>query len=388
MTSEPASRRIDSIDLLRGLVIVLMGLDHVRDFFSPYPFQPENLEQASAALFLTRWVTHFCAPVFLLLAGVGASLWQAKGRSRRQLSAFLATRGLWLILLEITVVNLGWLHFLYGSYVFIQVIWVIGCSMLFLAGLIWLPRWATASIGLLMVAAHNLLDGVQASDFGDWGLLWAILHEQFWQPLGDSFGLIVVYPLIPWLGVMALGYALGPVFRQRPEARRAVLTRVGLATTAAFLVLRLVNLYGDPNPWEVNGRGAVYTGLSLLNTTKYPASLLFLLMTLGPSIWLLPRLENLGGRLSRALVTFGRVPLFFYLVHVPVIHLVAAVYSSARYGGVGWWAQGPQSWPAGYVPNLALAWVIWVLVTVALYPLCLWFAGVKRRRKSPLLSYL
>ena len=388
MTSEPPSRRIDSIDLLRGLVIVLMGLDHVRDFFSPYPFQPENLEQASAALFLTRWVTHFCAPVFLLLAGVGAWLWQAKGRSRRELSVFLATRGLWLILVEITLVNLGWLHFLYGGYIFIQVIWAIGCSMLFLAALARLPRWAIAVTGLVTVAAHNLLDGIQASQFGDWGLAWGILHQQFWQPLGENFGLIVVYPLIPWLGVMALGYVLGPVFLQEPGARRVALTRIGLAATAAFLILRFVNLYGDPSPWEVNARGTVYTVLSFLNTTKYPASLLFLLMTLGPAIWLLPRLESLSGRLSRALVTFGRVPLFFYLVHVPVIHVVAAVYWWARFGVIGAWAQGARNWPEGYVPDIRFAWVIWILVTVALYLLCLWFAGVKRRRRSRLLSYL
>ncbi len=365
-----------------------MGLDHVRDFFSPYPFQPENLEQASAALFLTRWVTHFCAPVFLLLAGVGAWLWQAKGRSREEVARFLFTRGLWLILLELTVVNLGWLHFVYGGYIFIQVIWAIGCSMIFLAALLWLPRWAIAAVGLVMVAGHNLFDGLSASQFGDWGLLWAIFHQQYWQPLSDSFRLVVVYPLVPWLGVMALGYALGPVFQLEAGARRRALVRIGLGATAAFLALRWLNLYGDPNPWEANARGAVHTVLSFLNTTKYPASLLFLLMTLGPAIWALPRLESLRDPLSRALVTFGRVPLFFYLVHVPVIHVVAAIYWWARFGTVGNWAQGARSWPEGYVPDIRLAWVVWVLVTVALYPACRWFAGVKRRRRSAFLSYL
>ncbi len=391
MATQAVTRRIDSIDLLRGLVIVLMGLDHVRDFFSPYPFQPENLDEASAALFLTRWVTHFCAPVFLLLAGVGAWLWQAKGRSREELVRFLVTRGLWLILLEVTVVNLGWLHFIYGGYVFIQVIWAIGCSMIFLALLLRLPRWAIAAIGLAMVAGHNLFDGISAAQFGDWGLAWAILHQQFWQPLGDSFGLVVVYPLVPWLGVMALGYALGPLFHLERAERRRVLGRIGLGATAAFVILRLVNGYGDPSPWEVGTRGTLYTGLSFLNTTKYPASLLFLLMTLGPAIWLLPRLEEVaarGGGLSRALVIFGRVPLFFYLIHVPVIHVVAAIYWQLRFGVVGAWAQGARSWPEGYVPDIRLAWVLWILVTIALYPPCRWFAGLKRRRRSPLLSYL
>ena len=388
MTAEAVSRRIDSIDLLRGLVIVLMGLDHVRDFFSPYPFQPENLEQASAALFLTRWVTHLCAPVFLLLAGVGAYLWQSKVRSREELARFLAVRGLWLILLELTVVNLSWLHFLYGRYVFIQVIWVIGVSMLFLAAILRLPRRMIAAIGLVMVVGHNLLDGIKASDLGDWGLAWAVLHQQFWQPLGESFGLVVVYPLIPWLGVLALGYVLGPVFLEPPEDRRRTLTSIGLGATALFVVLRLVNLYGDPNPWEVNERGPVYTVLSFLNTTKYPASLLFLLMTLGPALWLLPKFEALRDPISRALVTFGRVPLFYYLVHLPVIHIAALLYWWPRFGGAGWWAQGPRAWPVGYVPDIRLAWIVWILVTVALYPLCRWFAGVKRRRRSAFLSFL
>ena len=388
MAPELASRRIDSIDLLRGLVIVLMGLDHVRDYFSPYPFQPENLEQASAALFLTRWVTHLCAPVFLLLAGVGASLWQSKGRSREELSRFLAVRGLWLILLELTLVNLSWLHFIYGRYVFIQVLWAIGVSMLFLAAIVRLPRAVIAAIGLFMVAGHNLLDGIQASDFGAWGLVWAVLHQQFWQPLGESFGLVVVYPLVPWLGVMALGYGLGPVFLEAREERRRKLTWIGLGATTLFVSLRFSNLYGDPNLWQVSERGVLYTLLSFLNTTKYPASLLFLLMTLGPALWLLPRLESLRDPLSRALVTFGRVPLFYYLVHVPVIHVVAALYSWPRYGGVGWWAQGPTAWPEDYGPDVRFAWVVWILITVALYPLCRWFAGVKRRRRSPFLSFL
>lgn len=383
------SRRLESIDLLRGLVIVLMALDHARTFFSPYPYQPENLEQASAALFLTRWLTHLCAPVFVFLAGTSAWLWRdARGASRAELAGFLVTRGLWLILLEVTVINLSWLHFVYGGYVFIQVIWVLGCAMLFLAALLWLPRWAIAAVGLAMVLGHNLADGVRASELGGWALPWAVLHEQYWQPLGESFGLVVVYPLVPWLGVLALGYALGPVFRLPAGERRRQLTRLGLAVTAGFVVLRLVNLYGDPNPWEPSERGALITLLSFLNTTKYPASLLFLAMTLGPALWMLPRLEGLRDPLSRVLVTFGRVPLFFYLIHVPAIHLAAVVAWGLRFGGVGWWAQGPAAWPPGYEPRVALAWVVWLLATAALYPVCRWFAGVKRRRRSPLLSYL
>ncbi len=381
-------RRIDSVDLLRGLVIVLMALDHVRDFFAPFGFQPENLERASPALFLTRWVTHFCAPVFVLLAGLGAALYRARGRSRREVAFFLATRGAWLVLLELTVINLSWLHFIYGGYVFIQVIWVLGISMLVLAALVWLPRWAIAAFGLALVAGHNLLDRIEAADFGDLGLAWALLHEQFWQPLGDSFGLVVVYPLLPWPGVMALGYALGGVFGLPAAERRRWLARIGLAATAAFVVLRAVDLYGDPRPWAEQARGAVYTALSFLNTTKYPASLLFLLMTLGPAIALLPLLERWRGRLGRALVTFGRVPLFFYLIHVPAIHLLAAVWSWARYGAAGWWFSRPEGWPQGYTPDLVTAWVVWLLVTAALYPLCARFAEHKRRSSSRLLRYL
>lgn len=373
-----------------------MGLDHVRDFFGPTPFPPEDLSQASAALFLTRWVTHFCAPVFVFLAGLGAALYQANGRSRSETARFLCTRGLFLIVLELTVINVSWLSF-WNGYLFIQVIWVIGASMIALAGLLYLPRMAILAVSVVMIAGHNLLDGIRPDAFGSLGWLWSVLHVRNWIPLGDGFGMIVIYPLVPWIGVMSLGYLLGPVFALSAQERRRRLVTWGAVLTLLFLALRAVNVYGDPSPWQANERGAVFTLLSFLNTTKYPASLDFLLMTLGPALLVLPALEAFRGRLAQAFVVFGRVPLFFYVVHIPVIHLSAVVFSKLYYGVVGpesgvpwigWFLQGPQAAPPGYEQNLWLVWGVWIVVTVALYWPCKWYAHLKRTRENPIYSYL
>lgn len=384
-------RRIEAIDLLRGLVIVLMALDHVRDFFGPTPYRPEDLTQSSAALFLTRWVTHFCAPVFVFLAGLGARLYREGGRGPREVSAFLAKRGFLLIVLELTVINLSWLMIVYSGLLFVQVIWVIGVSMLALALLSRLPRWACWTIAVGMIAGHNLLDPITPGDFeGAAAHLWGILHVTHWIPVSPDFGIYVVYPLIPWIGVMLLGWAFGDVYIGPPAGRRKRLLLSGAGVTAAFLVLRAINTYGDPWRWAAQERGDLFTVLSFLNTQKYPPSLLFLAMTLGPALLLLGALDGrrLDGRISAFLLDFGRVPLFFYLLHIPFIHLLAAAWSKFAYGRVGWWFQNPQGYPAEYEPGLLATYGVWIGVTLALWPVCRSYAAFKRRHDHPLLRYL
>jgi uncharacterized membrane protein len=381
--------RLDSVDLLRGLVIVIMALDHARDFFTSVRFEATDLEQTTAPLFLTRWITHFCAPVFVFLAGTSAFLYQARGRTRAEVSRFLLTRGLWLVLLELTVVRWAWnFNFNYTTeLLFVQVIWVIGVSMVVLAGLVHLPLSAVAGIGIAMVAGHNLLDPITPEALGAWGPLWTLLHVQAAIPLRGDQVFVVIYPLIPWIGVMAAGYAFGTLLRRPERERRRALLGLGAGLTLGFLAIRAVNGYGDPAPWSVQ-ESAGRTVLSFLNTTKYPPSLLFLLMTLGPAIALLPLLERLTGPLARAVTVFGRVPLFFYVLHLYLIHAVAltvgvlAGFDPRSFLHV--WLFLPDEW--GY--GLGVVYLVWAGVVLALYPACRWFAGVKARRREVWLSYL
>jgi uncharacterized membrane protein len=380
----PSAERVRGLDLMRGIVIVLMVIDHVRWFLSSARFDPTDPAQTTVALFFTRWVTHFCAPVFMLLAGAGAYLSLGRGRTRGELSWFLLTRGLWLILLEVTVARLGWqFNFDYG-YTGLLVFWALGWSMIGLAGLARLPLPWVAALGLLMIATHNLLDGFAPAS--SW--LWTILHQPGTLMLGPDVAVFVLYPLVPWIGVMAVGYAFGALATLSPVQRDSIYLRLGVALTATFLLLRLGNVYGDPSPWT--GQQTWWrTPLSFLNTTKYPASLLFLLMTLGPAIAVLPWLERLRGGTAELLLTVGRVPLFFWLLHVPLIHLVAVGLSLARYGEVIPWLyrNPPTPLPEGYGYGLGLVYAVTVGVVAVLYPVCRWFAGVKRRRKDAWLSY-
>jgi uncharacterized membrane protein len=381
--------RLDSVDLLRGLVIVIMALDHARDYFTNVRFGFTGLDQVTAPLFFTRWITHFCAPVFVFLAGTSAFLYQARGRSRAEVSRFLVTRGLWLVVLELTVVRWAWnFNFNYTTeLLFVQVIWVLGVSMIVLAGLIYLPMPAVAAVGMAMILGHNLLDGITPESLGAWGPLWIFLHVQAMVPLGSSQNLLVAYPLIPWIGVMAAGYAFGTLLLRPERQRRRTLLLLGSALTLAFLLIRVVNVYGDPAPWtaqETAGR----TVLSFLNTTKYPPSLQFLLMTLGPAIAVLPLFERLTGPVARAVIVFGRVPLFFYVLHLYLIHALALTVGALAGFDPGQflhlWMRLPEGW--GY--GLPVVYLVWAGVVLALYPACRWFAGVKARRREAWLSYL
>jgi uncharacterized membrane protein len=414
------SHRLDSIDLMRGLIMVIMALDHVRDYWHHdslvpkdptsagvmEPINPVNLNETSGVLFLTRWVTHFCAPTFVFLAGTGAFLYGSRGRSRAALAGFLLTRGLWLVLLDLTLVRLGWAFHLWGPnekgvWEFGGgIIFVIGAAMVLLSGLVFLPTVAVAAFGVVVIACHNLLDGKTAADLHLPAWVWGVLHDPRGGEVvpGVTFG--VGYGLLPCLGIMAAGYGFGMLYLSPPAVRRWRLLALGLVLTALFVVLRRINLYGDPpspnpstpGPWSVR-QPWYFTVFSFLNCQKYPASLLFTLMTLGPSITLLGLFEWARGPVARFFVVFGRVPLFFYLLHVPLIHGLIVGLDYLRYGwspqaADGCWSVASRHPPSDYGVNLAVAYLVWVGVVLALYPLCLWFAGVKQRHRSVWLSYL
>lgn len=377
--------RINSIDLLRGLVMVVMALDHVRDFFGAGGGNVRDI--GDAGLFLTRWVTHFCAPTFILLAGVSAYLHGARGHSTRDTSRFLLTRGLFLIVLELTLVRVAW-RFNYDLSIFVfQVIWVLGAAMVVLALLVHLPRWAIAAIGLAMVAGHNLLDGIRAEDLGSAGFAWAFLHQPALLRVA-GVGVYPFYSLLPWVGVMALGYALGPIMRLERGQRRRWLLRLGAGISVGFVLLRATNLYGDPTAWT-SYDNVVSTVLSFINCEKYPPSLLYLMMTLGPMLMLLAVFEQARGRVADSIITIGRVPLLYYVAHLYLIHALAVLYAAVTVGDSAWlFAGAPLRKPAGYGLPLGGLYVVWLLVVVSLYPVCRWFADLKQRRREWWWSYL
>jgi uncharacterized membrane protein len=378
--------RLDSIDLVRGLVMVLMALDHTRDFFGQ---GGSNLRDVTdPALFLTRWITHFCAPTFIFLAGVSAWLFEARGRSVAQVSWFLLTRGFWLMLMEFTLVRLGWTFNLGPGWFMTQVIWAIGASMVVLSGLVYLPRRAIAAIALAMIAGHNLLDGLRAEQFGALGWVWNLLHEPDLLRLGGGNALFALYPLIPWAGVMAAGYAIGPLFKQSAATRRRWLIGLGALTTLGFVVLRATNLYGDPEPWRPQ-QDALATMLSFVNCEKYPPSLLYLMMTLGPALLALAAAEGLRGRLAGWIVTFGRVPFFYYVAHIFLLHALAIGFALLTVGQASWlFGQAPGDKPAEFGLALPGVYLMTVVVLVLLWPLCRWFAARKEHRPEWWWSYL
>src|SRR3954470_4343085 len=392
--SPPTTRpRNDAIDLLRGVVMVLMALDHVRDLFSSYPTDPTvTLDTTTPGLFFTRWVTHFCAPVFMLLAGASAFL-AGSHRSRPELARFLAARGLWLVLAELTLVRWGGLFELGFHILIFQVIWVIGVSMVLLAGLVLLRLRPIhiGAIGLALVVGHGMLDGVHASSFGRWGWLWMLVHEGGVFTPGDHVAK-VFFPLVPWVALMPVGYAAGVVFTWPAARRRRFLLRLGVGMVLAFVALRGANGYGDPRPWT-SQRTPLVTLFSFLACRKHPASLCYLLMTLGPALAFLGLAEGITARWARPLVSFGRVPFFYYLLHVPLIH-AAAVASGAILGGAAGasafahklFLPGVETMRWGF--SLPVVYVAWALVVFSLYPVCRWFAGVKARRRAAWLSYL
>ncbi|MBV8760348.1 MAG: DUF1624 domain-containing protein [Deltaproteobacteria bacterium] len=376
-------RRIDSIDLLRGAIMIVMALDHVRDFLSPRA-SPTDLATTTVPLFFTRWITHFCAPGFMLLAGLSIGIQRSRGATRSALARFLVTRGLWLVVLEVTILRMAGFAFTVDvTHPLLLVIWALGACMIVMAAVVWLPSRVVLPLAAIGIVGHNLLDHVDSTS-----LPWLVLHRPGLFELGPFHG-IVGYPLIPWVFVMMLGYALAPIFSWDAARRRRVLLAAGTLMVVAFVVVRATNVYGDPFPWASQPRGAAYTFLSFLNCTKYPPSLCFLLMTLGPLFIGLAALENVR---APVVVTYGRVPFFYYVLHIPLIHLVAIVYAQVSIGRSDFLIDMNPITAFDNVPaygmSLAGTFAVWIAVVAALYVPCRWYAAVKARSRSPWLSYL
>jgi uncharacterized membrane protein len=390
--------RLVSVDVLRGLVMVIMALDHTRDFLTDLRFAPEDLAHTNGALFFTRFITHYCAPVFAFLAGTGAFLATSRGKSLQYVSRFFLTRGLWLVLLEFTVVDFAWgfVPWAHGG-----VIWILGWSMVAMALIVWLPvRWI-AALGVGMIATHNLLDRISPASFGRFSWAWILLHSPGRIPIGD-FQFSVRYVLIPWVGVMAAGFAFGTLLL-RPDRRKWILT-LGIAATALFFVLRGINVYGNgiaglplryaysSGPWSVQPTLSL-TLVSFFNTLKYPPALDYLLMTLGPALILLGLLDKAKAEhgLSHILLVFGRVPLFYYVLHIYLLHIMAIVISLAFHQPI-WYgtiiADFAQK-PVGYGHGLPFIYAMWILAVAILYVPCLWFMKFRSRHRDwAWLSYL
>jgi len=394
-----ATTRLDSVDLLRGIIMVVMSLDHLREFLTYIPFTPEDLSRTWPTLFFTRWITHFCAPLFFFLAGTGAYLRSTRGRSTSEVSRFLWTRGLWLVALELTVLGFGWT---FKPWFFAGVIWALGLCMVLMAALVRIPvRWL-AVFGVAMIFLHNLLDPIQPERLGKFRWVWTILHAPGFIPIAPQRGiLIVLYVLIPLVGVMAAGYAFGALLRLPEERRRRTMFMIGLSATTLFVVLRATNFYGNPTNTPFPGAGpfiaqhsAVMSVLAFLSVEKYPPSLQFLLMTLGPGILALAifdRVRTERNAIARALIAFGRVPFFYYVIHIYVAHLIAVAVALAFHQPVtrilhgGFMFTPPEP---GYGHGLPFIYVVWMLMNVALYFPCRWYAEYKRTHRQWWLSYL
>jgi len=395
---DPANQRgyrLNAIDMVRGLVIVIMAIDHVRDFVMVGTDQdPTTNPNVTAVLFFTRWITHFCAPVFVLLAGTSAGLMTTR-RSPHALARFLVSRAAWLFFVEIFVISTlatfsprGIPELGGRIFVLMQVIWAIAASMLVLAALQYVGRRACLVVGLAILLSHNLLDPIwPANAFFAERPLWVALHAQT-AFHGGPFQFIFVYPVLAWIGVMLVGFGAAEMF-ELPQARRnAALLRVGAALTAAFVVLRVVGVYGDPNPWQLQPGGAMATVIDFLNTTKYPPSLLFLLMTLGPAAVLCALADRWTGAIKNVLVTFGRVPFAFYVPHFLLIHVIAILLAMAQGFDGRQFFTFPLFFPKGYGVGLPGVYALWAVVVITLYPFCRWVAAVKARRRDWWLSYV
>jgi len=400
------NERINSIDFLRGVVMMIMLLDHTREYVHAGALQsdPTNLETTTVPVFFTRWITHFCAPVFVFLAGSSIYLQKLNGKSNAELSRFLITRGLWLIFLEFTVVRFLIVFNLdYSFFGMAQVIWVIGVSMIVMAALIYLPVSVVGAVGVVMIFSHNLLDGFRVPpniafagtpppDISQ--SIWIVLHQPGVVPIFDGASLIFfAYPLIPWVGVMMAGYALGVLYGWDGSARRKWLFIFGIVATVLFVALRFINVYGDPVLWSPQS-SPLFTFLSFLNTTKYPPSLLFLLMTLGPALVVLSLTDQIEGKAiwQRIAIVFGRVPMFFYLLQWLVAHSMGVILNYLAGVDVSYLFKNllemGQSAPPGHGFPLWVVYAAWIAGLIILYPLCKWYGDLKRRNKHWLLSYL
>jgi len=390
MTS-PTKTRIESIDLLKGLVMVIMALDHVRDYFhyDAFFFEPTDPLQSNLTLFFTRWITHFCAPLFSFLAGLSAFM-VGRRKTKSELSIFLLQRGIWLVLIELTVVNFSWFFDLQFRTPVLAVIWSLGISMVVLSALIYLPKNAILVISCAIIASHNLLDDIHFPG----NIFYSILHEFSSFSLPENRHLLIVYPIIPWVATMSLGYYFGNFYTATADSfkRKKIFNIIGICAIVLFCVLRLLNVYGDPTPWQSFTIFA-QTVISFLNPSKYPPSLLYVLMTLGVAFIFLANTENLKGSIVNFFSLYGRVPFFYYIVHFYLIHVLALVY--AQFTGFGWQSMVLTTWVnnadalKGFGVNLFCTYLIWIGVVAALYPVCKIFDQYKQTHKEIWwLSYL
>ena len=386
--------RIESIDFLRGLVMIIMALDHVRDyfFFGSFTSNPTDLATTTPLLFYTRIITHYCAPVFILLTGTSAYLYGAK-KNKRDLSKFLFTRGVWLIFLELVVNNFVWYFDPSYSLIVLQVIWAIGFGMLFLSGIIYLSNKIICLIGLAIICLHNLFDVFVFEGQSLDAIVWYFLHQQAIIEISDHTSLIFGYPIIPWIGLMAIGYILGSLYTDyQAKERKALLMKYSLYSIGAFLILRLTNFYGEPNPFIIQD-SITYSIMSFFNTTKYPPSLLYILMTIGPSLLLLSVIEKYKNKVTDFFVVFGRVPLFYYFIHILIIHMLAIILLvvtnkdySIMFNMTPFLQNQDQFIEYGH--PLWVVYVVWFTVILILYPLCYKYMKYKSNSKKWWLSYL
>jgi len=388
--------RINSIDLMRGIVMVIMALDHTRDFFhiNANVFDPTDLTRTSPILFFTRWITHYCAPTFVFLSGVSIAI-SLERKTRKDLSFFLLTRGLWLVLLEVTFIRFSFVFNLYYDFNVFQVIWAIGMSMILLSALIFIPQRWLLIIGLVIVFGHSTFDFFRLQPEDKGYVVWTILRQAGFVPISEGHGLLALYPLIPWLGIMLTGIGLGQLYRSGFDSlkRKKLLLQLGAAAVALFIVLRLIDVYGDPQHWSVQ-KNWLFTLMSFLNCAKYPPSLLFTLMTLGPVLLLLSWMEGRELKILNPFLVFGRVPLFYYILHFYVIHAASLVAFMIRYdkslsevdfhffhntfGGI----------PFGVGYGLPWVYVAWATLIACLYPICRWYNHYKSTHRYVWLSYL
>jgi uncharacterized membrane protein len=398
LSGNQLKKRIDSIDVLRGIVMVVMALDHVRDYFhiSANVNNPLDLATTTPLLFFTRWITHFCAPVFVFLSGISIYL-QSLRKTKKQLSKFLIKRGLWLILIEAVIVSFAWSFNPHYNFIFVQVIWTIGISMFFLGLLIYLPEKLILLLGLIIVFGHNILDIPESAPGFKAGFWWDLLHHGFFSlyPYAENHSIFIVYPFVPWLGLMMIGYYIGILYTENftPERRKYILNITGAALILFFILLRALNIYGDPVKWSIQ-KNLLYTILSFIDVHKYPPSLLYMCITIGPSLLLLTGLEKFNNSFTDKMQVYGRVALFYYIIHLYLIHFITSVFFFSRGHSFSDATNVGHLFPFYFVTpgegfGLAGVYITWLLIVIALYPLCKWYDRYKlAHREKVWLSYL
>lgn len=386
--------RVHSVDLLRGLVMIIMALDHVREFIHAEALiaDPLNLQTTTPALFFTRWITHFCAPIFVFLAGTSAYL-QSLRKDKKELRIFLVKRGLWLIFVEIFIMSFAFTFDPAYPTIFFQTIWAIGISMVILGIMLWLPFRAILFIGLVIVLGHNTLDFYEATYKGQYSIIYSLMHRfGFYQPT-TNHSLIILYPFLPWTGLMMLGYCFGRILTGYDGIKRnKILAWLGVSIILFFIALRATNLYGDAQHWSTQ-KNSLYTAFSFIDTVKYPPSLLFMCMTLGPGILFLSLFVNARSTIAKVIMVYGRVPFFYFILHFFLVHFISMVLFFARgHSFAEGWRVNPNI-PFNFVLpgegySLGITYLVWLFVLIIMYPLCKWFSNYKLKHKKWWLSYL